>query len=128
MGCQMQDKESHEPGFRRSAELQGQMEKIGGRFLDRVLAEFDAMERTLAVLGTGDAAALRALEMFAHRIHGSSAIFGFSTLSEVAGALETLLASSQVQGNPVKAVPDIALGLAAVRAAAQAAHAGRVSS
>ncbi|MEQ1579645.1 MAG: Hpt domain-containing protein [Steroidobacteraceae bacterium] len=123
----MQDKDSHKPEYQRSAELQSQMEKIGGRFLDRVLAEFDAMESALAVLGTGDAAALSALEMFAHRIHGSSAIFGFSALSEAAGALEALLASGQVQGSPVNAIPDIALGLAAVRAAAQAAHAGTAS-
>ena len=65
--------------------------------------------------------------MSAHRIHGSSAIFGFAGLSEAAGALEALLMASRSQGDPVEAAPDIAAHLAAVRAAAEAARAGRDS-
>jgi HPt (histidine-containing phosphotransfer) domain-containing protein len=106
-----------------SASVRRQMAAIGDRFLDRVLAEFDAMEQGLAVLGAGDASAVRVLELFAHRIHGSSAIFGFAALSEAAEALEVLLASGQSRGNPVGAVPEIAQGVAAVRAAAQTARA-----
>ncbi len=123
----MQDKALDKPGFHRSAELQGQMARIGTRFLDRVLAEFDAMDKALAGLGTGDATVASSLEMFAHRIHGSSAIFGFAALSEAAGALEELLVSELVQRNPVKAQPEIAQGMDAVRAAAQAARAGCAS-
>jgi HPt (histidine-containing phosphotransfer) domain-containing protein len=120
----MQDRESEKPEFRRSAELQSQMDRIGGRFLDRVLADFDAMEKALALFGAGDATAAGTLEMFAHRIHGSSAIFGFAALSDAAGALETLLASGQTRGDPAGAAPEVAAGVAAVRAAAQAARAG----
>jgi HPt (histidine-containing phosphotransfer) domain-containing protein len=123
----MQDRETDKSLFQRSAELQGQMEKIGGRFLERVLADFDAMEQALSMMAVGDASAVAKLEMFAHRIHGSSAIFGFAAVSETAGALEALLASGQVQGSPVNAVPAIAKGLAAVRAAAKAALEGCMS-
>lgn len=123
----MQDKETGSRGFRRSAELQDQMEKIGARFLDRVLADFDAMELTLQELRSGNASAAATLEMSAHRIHGSGAIFGFSGLSEAAGALEALLMAVRSQGDPVAAVPDIAAHMTAVRTAAQAARAGRAS-
>jgi HPt (histidine-containing phosphotransfer) domain-containing protein len=120
----MQDKEPGSPEFRRSAELQDQMEKIGARFLDRVLAEFDAIEKALAQFGAGDATASGTLEMFAHRIHGSSAIFGYGALSDAAGALETLLTSSHTRGDPAAAAPEVAAGVAAVRVAAHAARAG----
>lgn len=123
----MQDKETGSPEFRRSVELQDQMEKIGGRFLDRVLADFEAMEKALQELRSGDAAAAGALEMFAHRIHGSSAIFGFAAVSEAAGALEALLTAVRSQGDPVAAVPDVARHMAAVRTAAEAARAGRAA-
>lgn len=120
----MPDSEADKSEFRRSAELQRQMDKIGGRFLGRVLADFDAMEKALALFGSGDATAAGALEMFAHRIHGSSAIFGYAALSDAAGALETLLASDQTRGDPAAAAPEVAAGVAAVRAAAHAARAG----
>ena len=97
----MPDKEPDNAGFSRSAELKAQMEKIGGRFLDRVLTEFDAADSALAALRSGDAAAAGLLEMFAHRVHGSSAIFGFAALSEAAGALEALLVSGPARENPV---------------------------
>ena len=118
----MQDEDAGNTEFRRSAELQSQMEKIGGRFLDRVLADFDAMEKLLAALASGDAAASTALEMFAHRIHGSSAIFGFSSLSEAAGALEALLGTDHVKKDPVASLQEVVDGMAAVRAAAEAAR------
>lgn len=120
----MQDRESEKPEFRRSAELQSQMDRIGGRFLDRVLADFDAMEKVLAMFRRGDTTAAGTLEMFAHRIHGSSAIFGYVALSDAAGALETLLGLEQTRGDPAAAAPEVAAGVAAVRAAAQAARAG----
>jgi len=116
----MRDKQPDTAAFHRSAELQHQMEQIGARFLDRVLPDLDAMEELLAELGAGNASAAAALEMVAHRIHGSSAIFGFSMLSEAAGAIEALLASVQLHGDSVAAMPAIAEGMAAVRAAAQA--------
>jgi HPt (histidine-containing phosphotransfer) domain-containing protein len=123
----MQDKETGTQEFRRSAELQQEMEKIGGRFLERVLADFDAIEKALQELRSGNAAAAGTLEMSAHRIHGSSAIFGFAALSEVAGALEALLMAVRSQGDPVAAAPDIAVHIDAMRTAAQAARAVRAA-
>ncbi len=123
----MQDNETGIHEFRRSEELQQQMEKIGGRFLDRVLADFDSMETALQELRSGNASAAGTLEMSAHRIHGSSAIFGFAALSEVAGALEALLMAVRSQGDPVAAAPDIAAHIDAVRTAAQAARAARAA-
>jgi HPt (histidine-containing phosphotransfer) domain-containing protein len=124
MDCPMQDEQTGKPEGGRSAELQSQMARIGDRFLDRVLADFDAMNKALAALGSGEPAAATALEMFAHRVHGSSAIFGFVALSEAAGALEMLLVSEQAQANPVASLPAITQCMAAVHAAAQAARAG----
>lgn len=124
----MADREAGRSEFRRSAELQSQMDEIGSRFLDRVLAEFDAMEKALALFRSGDAEAAGALEMFAHRIHGSSAVFGYASLSDAAGALESLLASGQSSANPAATAPEVASGMAAVRAAACAARAGCASS
>lgn len=123
----MQDKEPGSTEFRRSAELQSQMEKIGGRFVDRVLADFDAMEKVLVALGSGDAAAASELEMFAHRIHGSSAIFGFSLLSDAAGSLEALLGSEAFKRDPAASLQDVVNAMRAVRGAAEAARAACVS-
>lgn len=123
----MQDKEAGSAEFRRSAELQSQMERIGGRFLDRVLADFDAMDKLLVALGSGDAAAASALEMFAHRIHGSSAIFGFSLLSDAAGSLEALLGSEALKRDPVASLQEVVNDMGAVRAAAEAARAACAS-
>jgi HPt (histidine-containing phosphotransfer) domain-containing protein len=118
----MQD-ETDKAAFRRTAELQSQMDRIGGRFLERALVDIDAMEKALDDLKGGNPAAAANLELFAHRIHGSSAIFGYTGLSEAAGRLESLLASWAASGATVS-VGEVSTHLAHLRAAAQAARAG----
>lgn len=80
------------PGAKdRPAELQRQMDQIGDRFLQRLLAELSMMEALVADLEAGDFSGLKDLELFAHRIHGSSAMFGFTAVSSLAGELEQLV-------------------------------------
>jgi len=118
----MQD-ESDKAVFRRTAELQSQMDQIGNRFLDRAVADLDAIEKALEALHAGDATAGGAIAMFAHRIRGSSAIFGYAGLSDAAGQLETLLESIP-EGKAATAAEQIATHLKSIRAAARAARPG----
>lgn len=75
----------------RPTELQRQMDRIGDRFVQRLLAELTMMRELIVDLRAGEFAALQDLELFAHRIHGSSAMFGLAAISELAGELENLL-------------------------------------
>lgn len=75
----------------RPAELQRQMDQIGDRFLQRLLAELAMMHELIADLEAGEFSGLKDLELFAHRIHGSSAMFGFTAISALAGELEKLV-------------------------------------
>ena len=77
--------------LRRSAALENQLEQIGNRFLERLLPECQAMVSRLEACPPGNAQDLAAIEMFAHRIEGSGAVFGFTALSEHARNLQEQL-------------------------------------
>lgn len=113
------------PGERPPA-LQQQLDQIGDRFVQRLLAELAMMRELIADVKAGDLGGLKELELFAHRIHGSSAMFGFDRLAEVAGRLEKVVVHQSQTGivdvEPMEAV--FALLEAAGRAAA-GSRAGR---
>jgi HPt (histidine-containing phosphotransfer) domain-containing protein len=80
----------------RTTELQRQMDQIGDRFVQRLLTELTIMRETLADVSAGELSGLKDLELTAHKIHGSSAMFGFASLSELAGTLERLVVAERL--------------------------------
>ncbi len=87
----MPDRKGADAAGDRRAEMQRRMEHIGDRFVQRLLTELATMRELLADLRAGDFSGVRDLELFAHRIHGSSAMFGFTDVSRLAGELEQLV-------------------------------------
>lgn len=71
--------------------LAGQVERLGPAFRQRLARDREQLESLLAVAATqGEAAAkaLRDLEIAAHKLHGTAAMFGYETLGAAAGDLE----------------------------------------
>jgi chemotaxis protein histidine kinase CheA len=85
--------------LRRSAALENQLEQIGNRFLERLLPECQAMVIRLEACQPGSAQDLADIEMFAHRIEGSGAVLGFTTLSEQARNLQEQLQALRAAGS-----------------------------
>jgi len=95
----MVEQDPARPAPVRSTELERQMRQIGERFLTRTLSEAAALRPVVEALKPGDLQTLHDLELFAHRIHGSGAMFGFGALSQCAGAFERQLASTKAGGS-----------------------------
>jgi len=78
-----------------TAEMRRKMIEIGARYLARTITEIDDLQKMIVRLRAGDSAALKEIEILAHRIRGSGAVFGFAQLSDAAGAIEMLAVDSQ---------------------------------
>lgn len=105
----------------RPAELQRQMDQIGDRFLQRLLAELAMMSELIADLEAGELSGLKDLELFAHRIHGSSAMFGFTDISALAGELEKLVSRVEPANLSTDELLDIAQQFSLLATAGRAA-------
>jgi HPt (histidine-containing phosphotransfer) domain-containing protein len=68
--------------------LSEQVASLGARYLARTLGELRRVGELLAEVEAGSTSAIKELEHAAHKIHGSSAMFGFQALSEQAGEIE----------------------------------------
>ena len=68
--------------------LRAQMASLGTRYLTRTLGELRRIGELLAEVAAGSPTALKELERAAHKIHGSSGMFGFHELSDHAGTIE----------------------------------------
>lgn len=71
--------------------LAGQIERLGPAFRQRLARDRDQLEALLATASAGGpdaAAALRDLEISAHKLHGTAAMFGYEALGAAAGELE----------------------------------------
>jgi HPt (histidine-containing phosphotransfer) domain-containing protein len=79
-------------------DLQKKFSDIGVRYLARTQGELSDLRTLVDRLRSGDAAAVKDLELLAHRIHGSGAVFGFHDLSNAAGAVETLAVDTARSG------------------------------
>lgn len=113
----------------RPPELQRQLDQIGDRFVQRLLSELAMMRELIADVKAGDSAGLKELELFAHRIHGSSAMFGFDRLAETSGELEKIVARrSQTQSGTGEDIAQIEEAFASLEAAGRAAAASRSGS
>jgi hypothetical protein len=75
-------------------DMRRKMAEIGARYLARTANEIGDLQRMVAQLPTGGNATLKEIEILAHRIRGSGAVFGFGTLSDVAGDIEMLAVDS----------------------------------
>lgn len=73
-----------------AAAMRGQLTEIGDRFLRRTLGEVARLHALLDELRAGQPGALKEIEVLAHRIHGSGAMFGFEALSDAAEQCERI--------------------------------------
>jgi len=75
-------------------DMQRKMAEIGSRYLARTITELGDLQRMVTQLPTGGNATLKEIEILAHRIRGSGAVFGFAKLSDIAGTIEMLAVDS----------------------------------
>jgi chemotaxis protein histidine kinase CheA len=75
-------------------DMQRKMAEIGARYLARTAGELGDLQRMVTQLPTGGNTTLKEIEVLAHRIRGSGAVFGFTRLSDVAGIIEMLAVDS----------------------------------
>jgi chemotaxis protein histidine kinase CheA len=75
-------------------DMRRKMAEIGARYIARTLTELGDLERMVRQLPTGGNATLKDIEVLAHRIRGSGAVFGFAKLSDAAGVIEMLAVES----------------------------------
>jgi chemotaxis protein histidine kinase CheA len=71
-------------------DMQQKMLEIGARYLQRTTGEIEELRRMAANLSINGADSLKELEILAHRIRGSGAVFGYTTISDLAGEMEML--------------------------------------
>jgi HPt (histidine-containing phosphotransfer) domain-containing protein len=70
--------------------MRRKMAEIGARFLARTVAEIVDLQRLVTELPSGGQPTLKEIEVLAHRIRGSGAVFGYAKLSDAAGHIEML--------------------------------------
>jgi HPt (histidine-containing phosphotransfer) domain-containing protein len=88
--------------FDKEARLLGKLAAIRESFLKRTRGELPLLLELLERIQAGDSSGLAQLQIFAHRIHGSGAIFDFAAISESAGQIENLL--EELIGTPAASV------------------------
>ncbi len=75
-------------------EMRRKFVAIGARYLARTATEIGDLQKLVTRLQAGDVATLKEIEILAHRIRGSGAVFGFTKLSDAAGVIEMLAVDS----------------------------------
>ena len=75
-------------------DMRRKMAEIGVRYLARTITEIVDLQRMVTQLASGGNATLKEIEVLAHRIRGSGAVFGFAKLSDAAGVIEMLAVDS----------------------------------
>lgn len=75
---------------RRSGILSGQMETLGTAFRARLARDRDQLAAEIAKIASGEGlgGALRRVEVTAHKLHGTAAMFGYEELGHAAGRVE----------------------------------------
>lgn len=91
---------------------------IGARFLARTIGEIAMLEELLKQLPGNALAGMKQIEMIAHRIRGSGAVFGFQALSNAAESIEMLALQTAGQENidVEKITPQLLQAIAALSA------------
>jgi HPt (histidine-containing phosphotransfer) domain-containing protein len=88
----------------KAARLLEKLATIREGFLHRTRGELPLLLELLGRIEAGDSTGLVQLQVFAHRIHGSGAVFDFAAISESAGQIENLL--GVLVGTPAAAAVD----------------------
>ena len=102
---------------RRTGILAGQLAALGGAFRTRLARDREALGGEYAALAGADVdapASLKRIELAAHKLHGTAAMFGYAELGEAAGRLERAAREALQAG----------AGAQAAHAALARAHAG----
>jgi chemotaxis protein histidine kinase CheA len=71
------------------SDLQRRMSELGRRYLERTAVELNELQQ-LIEQSTNDAESYRKIEILAHRIRGSGAMFGFDMISDATFGIEML--------------------------------------
>jgi HPt (histidine-containing phosphotransfer) domain-containing protein len=88
-------------------DLQQRMTELGRRYLERTAAELSDLNTLIESAQSGEAEIYRKIEILAHRIRGSGAMFGFNLISDAAYGVEMLAVDAKAglhsDGNAVQA-------------------------
>jgi HPt (histidine-containing phosphotransfer) domain-containing protein len=82
------------------AYVREQADLIGSKFLQRTRAEAVLIQGLLEHLLQGDATVIGQLGQIVHRIAGAGATFGYTSMSECARQMETLLRDLDAEDSP----------------------------
>lgn len=88
------------------AAIQQRMDQLRVQFVNRTLGELAGVDDLLQRVRQGDAAALRDMELLAHKIHGTGATFGLVGISAHAGDIERMVASEKSPGGAMQFASD----------------------
>lgn len=85
---------------RRTGILAGQLATLGEAFRARLARDRDQLAAEIAAIASGDdpAGALRRLEVTAHKLHGTAAMFGYEELGHAAGRCEAAARRARAEG------------------------------
>jgi chemotaxis protein histidine kinase CheA len=83
--------------------LQKTFADIGARYLARTQGELTELGAHIERIRGGETAALKEVELLAHRIRGSGAVFGFHQVSDAAGEIEMLVVNAVRQSDAATA-------------------------
>jgi HPt (histidine-containing phosphotransfer) domain-containing protein len=85
--------------------MRRKLAEIGARYLARTASEITDLHRLVAELPNGGKSTLKEIEVLAHRIRGSGAVFGYVKLSDIAGEIEMLAVRQAAVESP--SFPDL---------------------
>lgn len=87
-------------GAPRSGILSGQMATLGDAFRARLVRDREQLTAEIASIAAGEdlAGALRRVEVTAHKLHGTAAMFGYAELGEAAGRCEEAARRAHADG------------------------------
>lgn len=85
---------------RRTGILSGQMATLGNAFRARLARDREQLTHEIEAIAAGDglAGALRRVEVTAHKLHGTAAMFGYEALGEAAGRCEEAARRANADG------------------------------
>lgn len=80
--------------------LSGQLATLGATFRARLARDRAQLSTEIAAIASGDgvAAALRRVEVTAHKLHGTAAMFGYEELGHAAGRCENAARRAHADG------------------------------
>jgi len=93
----------NDPTQDQQAAIRQRMAQLRAQFVKRTQGELASMSGLLERVRQGDAAALRDMELLAHKINGTGATFGFVGISTHAGEIERMVAAEKCASDAERA-------------------------